>query len=202
VRQRVTTGDRNRSFFPFSLYPFPTEGDSIMRMWIPIALGAALLGYQAQRPAGSAPAPASAAEAAASTYEHLASAIIAIEATEDELVKSILIGHHTAAQAYLRAAATDAPSRTRHLEAAAAEVTNVANEGDKAIQAIRQRLAKAGHTHNTDVETKQDYMFITNREKKGLLDLASQIGHAGPDADLNALGASLSGAFAAAIAPE
>ena len=68
---------------------------------------------------------------------------------------------------------------SRHLEAAAAEVANIANEGDKRIQAIRQRLAKAGHTHNTDVETKADYMFVTNREKKGLLDLAGRIGRAG-----------------------
>src|SRR5260370_493264 len=79
------------------------------------------------------------------------------EATEDELVKSILIGYHTTAQNHLRAAARDAQGRAAHLEAAAAEVANIANEGDKRIQAIRQRLAKAGHTHNTDVETKEDY---------------------------------------------
>ena len=141
----------------------------------------------------------------AETYEHLATAIIEIEATEDALVKSILIGYHMAAQAHLKAADRDAAGRTTHLEAAAAEVANIANEGDKRIQAIRQRLAKAGHTHNTDVETKADYMFVTNREKKGLLDLASRIGRAGADAkaaDLEALGSQLADQFQMAIAPE
>lgn len=178
-----------------------------MRSLIPTAiLGATVLGYQAARPqAPSAPRSDSAADVAASTYEHLATAIIEIEATEDELVKSILIGYHAAAQGHLRAAARDARGRVGHLEAAAAEVTNIANEGDKRIQAVRQRLAKAGHTHNTDAETKADYMFVTNREKKGLLDLASRIGRAGAGAtatDLEALGAELSRAFHAAIAPE
>ena len=41
-------------------------------------------------------------EVAAVTYEHLATAIIEIEATEDNLVKSILIGYHQAAQRHLR----------------------------------------------------------------------------------------------------
>ena len=44
---------------------------------------------------------------AAATYEHLATAIIEIEATEDELVKSILLGYHAAAQDHLKAAAAD-----------------------------------------------------------------------------------------------
>ena len=135
-----------------------------------------MLGYQAARSQHQAtPEDRLRPKVAAATYEHLATAIIEIEATEDELVKSILIGYHTAAQGHLRAAVRDAEGRDRHLEAAAAEVANIANEGDKRIQAVRQRLAKAGHTHNTDVETKADYMFITNREKKGLLDLATKI---------------------------
>ena len=178
-----------------------------MRNLIPtVILGATLLGYQAARPQPPQGASAdSAAQVAASTYEHLATAIIEIEATEDELVKSILIGYHAAAQEHLKAAARDAQGRAGHLEAAAAEIANVANEGDKQIQAVRQRLAKAGHTHNTDVETKEDYMFVTNREKKGLLDLASRIGRAGAGADaatLETLSTDLSRAFHAAIAPE
>ena len=103
---------------------------------------------------------------AAATYEHLATAIIAIEATEDELVKSILLGYQAAAQGHLRAAAEAGPNRKAHLEAAAAAIGDVANEGDKRIQAVRQRLAKAGHTHNTDVVTKEDYLFVNSKEKK------------------------------------
>jgi hypothetical protein len=174
-----------------------------MRSLITIAIvGATVLGYQAaQSQAPKAPGADTAATVAASTYEHLASAIIEIEATEDELVKSILIGYHSAAQGHLKAAARDPQGRTAHLEAAAAEVTNIASEGDKRIQAVRQRLAKAGHTHNTDVETKADYMFITNRERKGLVDLASRIARSG-DADPETLATELSRLFHAAIAAE
>jgi hypothetical protein len=162
------------------------------------------LGYQSVQSQALAPKKTdSAAEVAASTYEHLASAIIEIEKTEDELVRSILIGYHTAAVNHLRAAARETQGRVGHLEAAASEVTNIANEGDKRIQAIRQRLAKAGHTHNTDVETKEDYMFITNKEKKGLLDLAGRIARAGSGTtDLEALMSELNRQFDAAIAPE
>jgi hypothetical protein len=173
-----------------------------------VIVGVSLLTYQvarSQAPTPAAPKADSAEQVAASTYEHLASAIIEIETTEDELVKSILIGYHTAAQNHLRAAARDAAGRTAHLEAAAAEVANIANEGDKRIQSVRQRLAKAGHTHNTDVETKADYMFVTNREKKGLLDLASRIARAGAGAqtaDIEALGSQLADLFQKAIAPE
>jgi hypothetical protein len=152
-----------------------------------------------------APKSVSAGDVAASTYEHLATAIIEIEATEDELVKSILVGYHMAAQNHLKAAARDAQGRPVHLEAAAAEISNIANEGDKGIQAIRQRLAKAGHTHNTDVETKADYILVTNREKKGLLDLAGRIGRSGAGdsaRELQALGAELDDLFQKAIAPE
>jgi hypothetical protein len=173
-----------------------------MRTLIPVTiLGATLLGYQAAQSQAPKAADSEAASVAASTYEHLATAIIEIEATEDELVKSVLIGYHAAAQGHLKAAARDQQGRVGHLEAAAAEVTNIANEGDKRIQAVRQRLAKAGHTHNTDVETKADYMFVTNRERKGLLDLAARIARAG-DADLDALGNELSRLFQAAIAAE
>src|SRR3954453_2229762 len=81
---------------------------------------------------------------AAATYEHLATAIIAIESTEDELVKSILLGYQAAAQGHLRAAVTDQAGRRGHLEASATVIGDIANEGDKRIQAVRQRLAKAG----------------------------------------------------------
>ena len=177
-----------------------------MRYLIPAAiLCAGLIGYQSaqsQAPRERPQGDETAAKSAAATYEHLANAIIAIEATEDELVRSILIGYHSAAQAHLKAAIRDEPGRAGHLEAAAAEVANIANEGDKRIQSIRQRLAKAGHTHNTDVETKGDYMFVTNREKKELLDVAAKVVKASANTEIEALGSKLGSLFNAAIAPE
>ncbi|HMF35086.1 MAG TPA: hypothetical protein VKF17_00535 [Isosphaeraceae bacterium] len=110
----------------------------------------ALAIHQRADPRTQAPSQAtSAEEVAAVTYEHLATAIMVIEATEDNLVKSILIGYHQAAQRHLRRAVDDAAQRQTHLKAASTAITNIANEGDKRIQAVRQRLKKAGHTHNT-----------------------------------------------------
>ena len=178
-----------------------------MKSLIPaMFVGVTLLGFQLAF--SRAPEPrksVTAGQVAATTYEHLATAIIEIEATEDDLVKSILIGYHTAAQEHLKAAVREPKGRAGHLEMAAAEVANIANEGDKHIQAIRQRLSKAGHTHNTDVETKDDYLFVTNKEKKGLLALAGKIGRAGDDAkaaDIEAFGEELDGLFQKAIAAE
>ena len=144
-------------------------------------------------------------QAAAATYEHLATAIIEIRETEDALVKSILLGYHASAQGHLQHAAAEDRDRRVHLEAAAAQITDIANEGDRRIQAVRQRLAKAGHTHHTDAETKDDYLFINSQEKKDLLALARRVGQAGPDAqadDIRGLLRDLNTQFAKAIAAE
>ena len=131
----------------------------------------------------SVPLPAPAGEAqgtAVTTYEHLATAIIEIRKTEDSLVQGMLWQYVKLANHHLKSAAEAAEGeRVKHLEAAAAEVSNVANEGDKQIQAIRQRLLQAGHHHHTDAETQQDYMFIDSKEKKELLELAGKIGKLG-----------------------
>ena len=120
--------------------------------------------------------------AGAAAYEQLATAIIAIRASEDSLVAGILGGYLESAEDYLQEAEEDATGRVKHLEAAAAEVTNIANEGDKRVQAIRQRLAKAGHTHNSDADTKEDFMFIDGKEKKEFLAIAKKIAQLGPKA--------------------
>jgi hypothetical protein len=144
-------------------------------------------------------------KSAAATYEHLATAIIAIEATEDELVKSILLGYQAAAQGHLRAALAPGGSPRAHLEEAATAIADIANEGDKRILAVRQRLAKAGHTHNTDAVTKDDYLFINSKEKKDILALAQKVGQLDANAkaaDVKAMGDQLSTLFDKAIAPE
>jgi hypothetical protein len=60
--------------------------------------GAAVLAAQQETRHGDDRGAKSMDQVAAATYEHLATAIIAIEATEDDLVKSILLGYHAAAQ--------------------------------------------------------------------------------------------------------
>jgi len=137
---------------------------------------------------GRAGQPGMMPEAAAATYEHLANAIIEIRDTEVNLVGGILRHHHMAALDHLAMAKeASGSSRASHLEAAATEISFVANEGDKRVQAVRQRLLKAGHHHHTDAETKEDYIFVDSAEKKGLLDLANRIGRMGASASESAI---------------
>jgi hypothetical protein len=120
----------------------------------------------------------------AATYESLANAIIAIRETEDNLVRDILTMAADAAVEHLEmAASTEGTDRKKHIEMAAKEITNVAMEGDKRIQAIRQRLLKAGHHHHTDAETEEDYMFIDSGERKGMLELAGAVTKPGMSSD-------------------
>lgn len=153
--------------------------------------------------AAEGPAPTS-LDAAVESYERLSTVIIEVRRTEDSVVKTILIHHHQAAQDELRAA-QGGSDVLKHLEAAAAEVANAANEGDKRVQAIRQRLAKAGHTHLSDVDTKDDYLFVNSKEKKALLDTAKSLVQLGAKATKDQVAAAakkLDEQFQAAIAPE
>lgn len=143
-------------------------------------------------------------DAAVDSYERLATVIIEVRRTEDSVVKTILVQHYEAAQEHLKAAAGGRDVQ-KHLEAAATEVSYVANEGDKRVQAIRQRLAKAGHTHISDADTKEDYLFINSKEKKALLAAAKSIAQLGDKATAEQIGAaakSLTETFTKAVAAE
>jgi len=145
-------------------------------------------------------------DASATTYEHLATAIIEIRQTEDNLVKGILMHHHAMAQQHLtEATEAEGAEGKAHLEAAAEEITNIANEGNKRVQAVRQRLLKAGHHHHTDAETKEDYIFINGKEKKALLDFAGRVAKTDGDASaevIESLKGDLNSTFQKATAPE
>lgn len=137
----------------------------------------------------------------AAAYEHLANAIISINETENALVAGILEHHFAAAQSQLRDA-TSMKMTSPHTEAAAEEVTSIANEGGKQVQAIRQRLLQAGHHHHTDAETEEDYIWIDSKEKKALLDLAGRIGRCKDAGELAGLSKELSSLFQSAMKPE
>ncbi len=144
-------------------------------------------------------------DAGAATYERLATAIIAIRETENSLVSEILNNYRQLADDHLRAAQGETKDRTAHLEAAAEEVTNIANEGNKPVQAVRQRLTKAGHAHHSDADTKEDYLFINSKEKKELLALAKKIAQAGANANADQIAGlrkELDELFAKSMAPE
>ena len=170
-------------------------------LFVSVFLGGAV--FAADPVEKTAPAVTS-LDAAVEAYERLATVIIEVRRTEDSVVKTILIHHHQTAQQHLLAA-QNGRDVLKHLEAAAAEVTNAANEGDKRVQAIRQRLSKAGHTHISDVDTKEDYLFVNSKEKKGLLAAAKAIAQLGEKASRDQIAAAaknLDGLFQKAIAAE
>jgi len=143
-------------------------------------------------------------DAAVQSYEHLATAIIEVRKTEDSVVLSILAAHHRAAQTHLDAAAAGKHAG-KNLEAAAEEITHLANEGDKRVQAVRQRLKKAGHTHNSDADTKEDYLYINSKEKKALLASAkaiAQLGEKGTPEQIHSAAKTLAADFKKAVTPE
>jgi hypothetical protein len=139
--------------------------------------------------------------ASAEAYEHLATATIALRATEDKLVEGILNHHCGTAIQHLQAAATEKAVGT-HAKDAADEITAIANEGDKRVQAVRQRLLQAGHTHHTDAETEQDYIWIDSAEKARFLELAGRVAQMKNATDAPARVDELSKLFASAMQPE
>ncbi len=169
-----------------------------------VGLGAAVL---AQRGGGGGGAAGGAGmDSSVETYEHLATAIIALRQTEDGLVKGILMHYKASASRSLAmAAGADGADRKASLERAATQITHIANEGDKPIQAVKQRLLKAGHTHHTDADSGDDYLWISTKEKKQLVDLAQKVSKMGADTsadDIKAAGEELTKTFDGAIAPE
>jgi hypothetical protein len=142
-------------------------------------------------------------DSSAETYEQLATAIIAIRKTEDGLVKGIILhAQGSAAAALAQAASATGGAQKQALETAATEITNAANEGDKPVLAVRQRLSKAGHTHHTDAETKEDYLWINSKEKKQLLDLARRVSQLSNPADIRKASDELSTIMDNALQPE
>lgn len=126
--------------------------------------------------------PATTYDAVVETYEQLATAIIANNQAEESLTRGILLHLFSTARRDL-GGAIGAPDsdRAMHLENAAARITDIANEGDKPVQAIRQRLLKAGHHHHhhADAETEEDYIFVNSAEKQQLLALAREVSKLG-----------------------
>jgi len=142
-------------------------------------------------------------DTSAETYEQLATAIIAIRKTEDGLVKGIILHAQGSASAALaQAAGANGAAQKQALETAATEITNAANEGDKPVLAVRQRLSQAGHTHHTDAETKEDYLWINSKEKKQLLELARRVSQLNNPADIRKAADELTAIMDKALQPE
>jgi len=134
---------------------------------------------RAEQHAGATPA-----EMVAS-YHSLAEAILAVKKTEEHLVRSILGAAYAHAQVELglaRAAikANDMKGAQEALENLAADVAQLANEGDNSVGAVRKRLLEGGHHHNADGEQKGVYdpgfVVVTKVAKQAFLDASRSIG--------------------------
>jgi hypothetical protein len=141
---------------------------------IPLALVAFPLPTSAQDPIDIEFDDQALGAAAANAYEHLATSLIEMRAAEDALVAVILTHYKDMAIASMRAG---------EMTKAAMAISFIANEGDKKVQAVRQRLEKAGHHHHhhADAETEEDYIFVDGKEKKDLLSVAGKVGKAKAD---------------------
>jgi hypothetical protein len=128
------------------------------------------------------------------TYDHLATAILGTKNAETAVVRAICAEAHDRAQAKLAAAADalaagDGKAASQELEAAAGAVVLVANEGDHAVAAVRNRLLEGGHHHHAtpEIAAKYDpgFVLVTKESKNALLAEAKAIGMmAGKVADL------------------
>ena len=129
---------------------------------------------QAQQPASLA----TPAEMVA-TYDSLADAILAVKKAEAGLVRSIVAAAYAHARVELERGrkaigAQDTKAAQAAIEALAADVGQLATEGDAAVGAIRKRLLEGGHHHNAAGEAQgiydEGYVLVTRAAKRVFLD--------------------------------
>ncbi len=115
------------------------------------------------------------------SYDHLADVILAANAAEESLVRSVLAEHYGAAEAAYKAG---------DFAKAAAQMALFANEGDNAAGGIRKRLLEGGHHHNAAGEQQgiyePGYVVVDRKSKKAALDASAALRRAGSDADRQA----------------
>ena len=124
------------------------------------------------------------------TYDSLANVILAAKKTEWNLVHSILAttyGHAEARKNEALAKLQAKQDASGQIEALAALVAQLGNEGDAAVAAIRKRLLEGGHHHNAAGEQQGAYdpgfVIVTKDMKKALLDASKRIGQMAKSAD-------------------
>ena len=151
------------------------------------------------------PAPARAQAAApatppemVATYNALADAILAVKRTEADLVRSILAATYAHAQVQLARAqgaikAGDAKAAQVSVENLAADVGQLATEGDNSVSVVRKRLLEGGHHYNAAGETQglydEGFVVVTRAAKQKLLEASRAIGQSAQTPKADALGA-------------
>lgn len=118
------------------------------------------------------------------TYKTLADVILAAKQTEENVVRSILAATNAHAEVELGRArkaieSNDTKAAQAALENLAADVGQLATEGDNAVAGIRKRLLDGGHHHNAAGEAQgiydEGYVMVTRAAKKSLLESSKAI---------------------------
>jgi hypothetical protein len=162
---------------------------------LPISLFALALlasGYGPAQGQSEAATPTQLVEA----YDSLADAILATKKTEWNLVHSILAmtyRHAEGALAGAKAKLKSGGDARDEVEKLAALVSQLGNEGDASVAAVRKRLLEGGHHHNAAAEQKgiyeEGYVIVTRKAKKAFLDSAIRIGKLAGSRDASGLDA-------------
>jgi hypothetical protein len=141
--------------------------------------------------------PATPAEMVA-TYNTLADGILALKSTEANLVKSILAaakahGEVQLARATKAASASDGAAAKTAIEALAADVAQLATEGDNSVAAVRKKLIEGGQHHNAAGEAQgiyeEGYVIVTRAAKAKFLESSRKIAGLAAKPDAAALAA-------------
>ncbi|HSR67636.1 MAG TPA: hypothetical protein VLU25_06820 [Acidobacteriota bacterium] len=147
----------------------------------------------ASPPQEGSPATSTPAELVA-TYESLADVILSAKESEENLVRSILATAYTHARAVAmraRAGIEAGEDVKADLERLATLVSQLANEGDAAVAAVRKRLLEGGHHHNAEGERQglydEGFVIVTRAAKKSFLDSANRIARMAADPDASEL---------------
>ncbi len=116
-------------------------------------------------------------------YDALADAILGSKNAETHLVHSILAATYRHAEAVARGAVSKVEAgqdAKADLEKLAALVSQLGNEGDASVAAIRKRLVEGGHHHHSSAEEQKIYdtgfVIVTKAAKKEFLAAAQEIG--------------------------
>ena len=119
------------------------------------------------------------------TYNSLADAILGAKLTESNLVLAILATTYGHAQVELERArgaikGNDSKAAEAALENLAADVAQLATEGDNSVASVRKRLLEGGHHHNAAGEAQgifdEGFVIVTKAAKQSLLDASHAIG--------------------------
>jgi hypothetical protein len=130
------------------------------------------------------------------TYRSLADTILGAKKTEWNLVSSILATTYHHAEATVAQARSEIQAKKNakpDLEKLAALVSQLGNEGDAAVGAVRKKLVEGGHHHHAAEEQQgiydEGFVIVTKAAKKVFLDAAGQIGKSAQAPSVTALNA-------------